>query len=305
MVQDSDISISSQPTSAHSKPQAAPRTRANWNKSPADLSVDDSTAQRKVAAHSPQPKRDQKLDNNKAWGNYNIAQSETKDQPPEYSYLGEEEKSQQLVDEQNILDEYEQEQTYYPPPVIEDREQQKEFEIYQMYEEMLQLVKDGLDTPSKELIEGRGEERKGADSDDDEGFNDDRDEDFVKETQNNELLNQRVEEDKKAANKKFGNLSPNKRNLKQRFEDTLSTVQEEMEPENTFANTHAQKGQDRIDSISQVNVEQEDDRDDFDDESTEVSAANSEQSALVSAANNKINKDFTFAQGAGGEDLYS
>lgn len=108
-----------------------------------------------------------------------------------------------------------------------------------MYEEMLQLVKDGLDTPSKELIEGRGEERKGADSDDDEGFNDDRDEDFVKETQNNELLNQRVEEDKKAANKKFGNLSPNKRNLKQRFEDTLSTVQEEMEPENTFANTHA------------------------------------------------------------------
>lgn len=30
-----------------------------------------------------------------------------------------------------------------------------------MYEEMLQLVKDGLDTPSKELIEGAGEEAKG------------------------------------------------------------------------------------------------------------------------------------------------
>ena len=66
-----------------------------------------------------------------------------------------------------------------------------------MYEEMLQLVKDGLDTPSKEFIENPdAEERQELDSDEDEGFNDDRDEEFIKETGANELLNQRVEEDK-------------------------------------------------------------------------------------------------------------
>jgi hypothetical protein len=46
-------------------------------------------------------------------------------------------------------------------------------DIYKMYEEMLQLVKDGLDTPSKELIEGGVEEEK-KDSDRDE-----RDDDFA------------------------------------------------------------------------------------------------------------------------------
>jgi hypothetical protein len=55
-------------------------------------------------------------------------------------------------------------------------------DIYKMYEEMLQLVKDGLDTPSKELIEGGVEEEKkdsDRDDDDDEGFNDERDDDFA------------------------------------------------------------------------------------------------------------------------------
>jgi hypothetical protein len=47
-----------------------------------------------------------------------------------------------------------------------------------MYEEMLQLVKDGLDTPVKEEIEKLPtEERKDSDLDD-EGFNDERDEEF-------------------------------------------------------------------------------------------------------------------------------
>jgi hypothetical protein len=51
-------------------------------------------------------------------------------------------------------------------------------EIYQMYEEMLALIKEGLDTPSKELIEKKPELQNNQENEDDEGFNDERDEDF-------------------------------------------------------------------------------------------------------------------------------
>ena len=44
---------------------------------------------------------------------------------------------------------------------------------------MLQLVKDGLDTPLKEEIERQPSEEEKQESDiSDEGFNDERDEDF-------------------------------------------------------------------------------------------------------------------------------
>lgn len=97
-----------------------------------------------------------------------------------------------------------------------------------MYEEMLQLVKDGLDTPSKEAIENGAkasdeEEKKGgsSDDDDDEGFNDDRDEDFNTEAQN-DLVKAKAEADKNA--QKAGGskgISPTKKNLNKRFDETL------------------------------------------------------------------------------------
>lgn len=58
-------------------------------------------------------------------------------------------------------------------------DEEENTDIYKMYEEMLQLVKDGLDTPVKEEIERVPTEEKKLDSDlDDEGFNDERDEEF-------------------------------------------------------------------------------------------------------------------------------
>jgi hypothetical protein len=50
-----------------------------------------------------------------------------------------------------------------------------------MYEEMLALIKGDLDTPSKDEIEGgQREEEKKSEEDElsDEGFNDERDDDF-------------------------------------------------------------------------------------------------------------------------------
>ncbi len=84
-------------------------------------------------------------------------------------------------------------------------------------------MKGGLYTPCKEIIESNPdeEEKKQEDSDDDEGFNDERDEDFSKK-----------EGFKK---KKEGEIVPKKQNLKNRFDETLSTVQEESEAEGTFA----------------------------------------------------------------------
>ena len=80
------------------------------------------------------------------------------------------------------------------------------------------------------MIENPGkideEEKKGSsDNDDlsDEGFNDERDEDFERDANKQKL--------KVKAKKE---ISPSKKNLKQRFDETLSTVQEESEPENTF-----------------------------------------------------------------------
>lgn len=94
-------------------------------------------------------------------------------------------------------------------------------EVYQMYEEMLQLIKGGLDTPSKEIIEAGGEiEEKKAEDDDDEGFNDERDEEFSRQEH--------------LAGKNVKSAAPIKKNLQQRFDQTLTTVQEESEPENTF-----------------------------------------------------------------------
>lgn len=112
-----------------------------------------------------------------------------------------------------------------------------------MYEEMLQLVKDGLDTPSKEAIESGAkqsdeEEKKGGSSDDDdEGFNDDRDEDFNTEAQN-DLLKAKIEADKNAMKADGKGISSTKKNLNKRFDETLQTIQEEPEPENTFQNSH-------------------------------------------------------------------
>ncbi len=91
-----------------------------------------------------------------------------------------------------------------------------------MCDEMLALIKDGLDQPDginidqKEL--GGAQEQNISDN---EGFNDERDNEWEEAKQ--------AEDDKN----KFKREA-----RKKRFDETLSTVQEESEMENTFKDSH-------------------------------------------------------------------
>lgn len=84
-----------------------------------------------------------------------------------------------------------------------------------MCDEMLQLIKDGIDQPEEE----QDKEQEKQDVSDNEGFNDERDNDW---------------EEAKQAVAKPGNK---KQAQKLRLDASLTTVAEESEPENTFKNT--------------------------------------------------------------------
>eukprot|EP00347_Sterkiella_histriomuscorum_P017105 403350648 len=267
--------------------QEAPRTRANWNKNSSPM-VEETKQQK--SSHSPQPKRESRTTDN--------SQIDTSASGLDQDY------SQQIQDEQVIQDHYEDYQQPQQDNQDHDQMNQEDKEIYQMYEEMLLLVRDGLDTPSKEEIDNPSkdeEEKKEANlSDSDEGFNDDRDEDFDKEAKN-DMIKAQIIVDKKPKK----SISPTKKNLNKRFDETLNTILEESEPENTFQNTHQQKGSNRADNVAVLDEEQ-DDRDDFDDDATDASSQQDDaQSAQVDVKNpfsHGINNNFTFAQG-GNDDL--
>lgn len=88
---------------------------------------------------------------------------------------------------------------------------------------MLLLVRGNLPEASDEEKKKEEEEKKSESSDEDDGFNDERDAEWDKD--NNDKL--------KVPEKKKEKKSPKKK----RFDETLQTIQEESEPENTFANT--------------------------------------------------------------------
>ena len=94
-----------------------------------------------------------------------------------------------------------------------------------MYEEMLQLVKNDF------YAEGQEEEKKDDDDDsedsDDGGFNDDRDQEWDR----SKLDKSPKASAQKGSNEKVTDLK------KKIFDHSLQTINEESEPEGTFANT--------------------------------------------------------------------
>jgi hypothetical protein len=89
-----------------------------------------------------------------------------------------------------------------------------------MYDEMLKLIKNDLDTPAQDE-----EDKKEESNSDNEGFNDDRDEDW----------NDMKSRDKSPKDKT--NDRQKREARKKRFDETLNTIKEESEPESTFQNT--------------------------------------------------------------------